>query len=96
MEKTCTGEIEMIETTDLNFLLVEANFYGIDGLIDKIQQAKIIREKVQKQKSSQILFEIQGMIIPGSNTSLLNVLIGTGRISNTRQYVIQCSTNLGL
>ena len=50
----------MIESNDLEFLLVEANFYGIDGLIDKIQHAKVIREKEQKQKSSQTLIEIQG------------------------------------
>ena len=50
----------MIESNDLDFLLIEANFYGIDGLIEKIQHAKVIREKEQKQKSSQTLIEIQG------------------------------------
>ena len=50
----------MIESNDLEFLLIEANFYGIDGLIDKIQHAKVIHEKEQKQKSSQTLIEIQG------------------------------------
>lgn len=66
-----TGVVEINETIDLNFLLLEANYYGIDGMIEKIEQSKKAREDEQNQKFSQIIYEMQNIAneIQSQNTS---------------------------
>ena len=56
-----TGVVEVNETIDLNFLLLEANYYGIDGMIEKIEQAKKARDDEENRKFSQIVYEMQNI-----------------------------------
>ena len=56
-----TGELEVSETIDLDFLLIEANYYIIDGLSAKIETVKTSREIEQDRKLSQIIYEIQSV-----------------------------------
>ena len=56
-----TGELEVSETIDLDFLLIEANYYIIDGLSAKIETVKTTREIEQDRKLSQIIYEIQSV-----------------------------------
>ena len=59
-----TGKVEEDETIDPNFLLEEAKYYGLNGMIviiEKIQQVKKAKEKEENRKSGQIINVMQGM-----------------------------------
>ena len=56
-----TGELEVSDSIDLDFLLLEANYYIIDGLSAKIETVKTSREIEQDRKLSQIIYEIQSV-----------------------------------
>ena len=51
-----TREVEVNETIDLNCLLLEAKYYGINGMIAKIQEKIQAREDKENQKLTRFEF----------------------------------------